>query len=371
MLTIGCPKETKVFENRVSLVPSSVRALVHNNARVLIEKNAGLGSGIPNEEYLKAGAIIRNTAEEIWGQADMIVKVKEPLSHEWALMREGQVIVTFLHLAAEPELTEAMLKKNITGIAYETIEEHGGLPILRPMSEVAGRMAIQVGAWCLENQNGGKGVILGGVPGVRRGRVMILGGGVVGRNAAKVAAGMGADVVVYDNSLACLDELDDIFLGRISTMFSNDHNIENTIDSFDLVIGAVLLPGARAPRLVTREMVRKMEPGSVVIDVSVDQGGCIETVRRTMHDHPIYIEENVVHYGVANMPGAVARTSTYALTNATFPYLKTLSEHGALKALSRTLSLQKGLNTYKGHITHPRVAEALKLPYRDPQSLGL
>jgi alanine dehydrogenase len=368
-MIIGCPKETKAFENRVGIVPAAVRELVALSATVLVEKNAGLGSGIKNQEYLDAGAIVVDTAAEVWGRSEMIVKVKEPLAPEFEFMRKGQVVFTFLHLAAEPALAQAMLQKEVMGIAYETIEDHGGLPLLRPSSEVAGRMAIQVGAWCLENQNGGKGMLLGGVPGVRRGRVMILGGGVVGKNAAKVAVGMGADVVVYDNNLDRLDELDDIFLGRVGTMFSNEHNIASHIGSFDLVIGAVLLPGARAPRLVTRQMVQQMEPGSVVMDVSVDQGGCIETVHRTMHDAPIYIQDQVVHYGVANMPGAVARTSTFALTNATFPYLRLLARKGVHQALSESKALQSGLNTVAGKITHVRVAQALGLDYHDPQSI--
>lgn len=365
-MIIGCPKEIKIFENRVALIPSSVKTLVSEGAQVLVEKGAGLGSFITDEQYREAGAEIVGQAEEIWRRSDIITKVKEPLAKEFAYFREGQVIYTFLHLAAEPELTEALLHKKVTGIAYETIEENGLLPLLKPMSEVAGRMAVQVGAWCLENQHGGKGILLGGVPGVRKARVVILGAGVVGKNAAKMALGMGAQVTILDISSSRLEEIDDLFLGQVQTIHSSEHTIWSQIVRADLVIGAVLLAGARAPRLVTKEMVREMENGSVLVDVAVDQGGCIETVKRTMHDKPTYIVDGIVHYGVANMPGAVATTSTYALSQATLPYLKKMAREGVYSAAKNNLSLLKGFNTINGFVTQRGVAEASNREYHDP-----
>lgn len=365
-MIIGCPKEIKNFENRVALIPSSVRSLTADGAKVLIEKGAGLGSFISDDQYREAGAEIVEKAAEVWQRADIVTKVKEPLSEEFAYFREGQVIYTFLHLAAETELTDALLRKKVTGIAYETIEENGQLPLLKPMSEVAGRMAVQVGAWCLENQHGGKGILLGGVPGVRKGRVVILGAGTVGKNAAKMALGMGAMVTVLDISSEKLEEIDDLFLGKVQTIYSNEHTISSQIARADLVIGAVLLAGARAPRLITKEMVKEMEKGSVLVDVAVDQGGCMETVHRTMHDKPTYIIDGIVHYGVANMPGAVAATSTYALSQATFPYLKKMAKEGVVHALQNNNALLKGVNTINGFITQRGVAAAFLKEYHEP-----
>lgn len=365
-MIIGCPKEIKAFENRVALIPATIKALVDHGVQVLVEKNAGLGSNISNEDYLLAGAQIIDQASKIWESADIITKVKEPLEEEFKYFRERQVIYTFLHLAAEAALTKALLDKKVTAIGYETIEENGHLPLLKPMSEVAGRMAVQVGAWCLENQHGGKGILLGGVPGVRRARVVILGAGVVGKNAAKIALGMGAEVCLIDINITRLEEMDDLFQGRLQTLYAHNHTIASMIPSADLLIGAVLIAGARAPHLVTRSMIQQMERGSVVVDVAVDQGGCIETVKRTMHDNPTYILDGVVHYGVANMPGAVAMTSTYSLSQATFPYLSLMAKEGVLKAATNNLALRKGINTLDGFITQKAVAEAFGQSYHDP-----
>lgn len=368
-MIVGCPKEIKSFENRVGLIPSTVKTLIGCGAKVLIEKKAGLGSFISDSAYVEAGAQLVDRAEDIWMQADIIAKVKEPLEEEFGFFRAHQVIYTFLHLAAEPALTNALLSKKVTGIAYETIEEDGQLPLLKPMSEVAGRMSVQVGAWCLENQHGGKGILLGGVPGVRKARVVILGAGVVGKNAAKMALGMGAQVTMLDINASRLEEIDDLFLGRVQTIYSSEHTIRNQVLRADVVIGAVLLPGARAPRLVTKEMIKTMEKGSVVIDVAVDQGGCIETVHRTMHDQPTYIVDGVVHYGVANMPGAVAATSTYALSHATSPYLMMMVKEGVQNAAKRNHALRKGINTLNGFLTYRQVAEALGKDCHAPEKL--
>jgi alanine dehydrogenase len=368
-MIIGCPKEIKAFENRVALIPSTVRELVKIGPRILVEKGAGLGSNISDDEYQAAGAEVVANPHEIWERANIICKVKEPLNQEFAYFRENLVIFTFLHLAAEADLCKSLLKKKVTAIAYETIEVNGHLPVLKPMSEVAGRMAPQIGASCLENQFGGKGILLSGVPGVRKGRVVILGAGVVGKNAAKIALGMGADVTILDINSDRLEEIEDIFSGRVHTLHSNAHTIARAVQKADLVIGAVLLAGARAPRLVTKEMVASMEKGSVLIDVAVDQGGCIETVRRTTHDHPTYILDGVVHYGVANMPGAVASTSTLALSHATFPYLKLMAQEGVHNSLKNHLSLRLGLNTINGYISQRAVAETFATEYQDPMKL--
>lgn len=362
-MIVGCPKEIKAFENRVGLIPATVKTLVSSGAQVLVEKGAGLGSYISDEEYQNEGAIIVDNAKEIWQKSDIIAKVKEPLEAEFEYFRENQIIYTFLHLAAEPQLAEALLKKKVIGIAYETIEVNGQLPLLKPSSEVAGRMAVQVGATCLETHFGGKGILLGGVPGVENGHVVILGGGVVGKNAAKMACGIGAKVTVLDVSANRLEEIDDIFLGRVETVYSTAHSIAQYVKKADLLIGAVLLAGARAPRLVTKEMVKTMKKGSVVVDVAVDQGGCVETIHRTMHDKPTYIVDGVVHYGVANMPGAVASTSTYALSHATAPYLVLMVKEGLFNALKQSEPLKKGINTFHGSITHQSVAEALGKPF--------
>jgi alanine dehydrogenase len=310
-----------------------------------------------------AGAEIVNDAADVWGRADMVVKVKEPLPPEYGRMRENQILYTYLHLAPEPTLTAELLKRKVAGVAYETIQVGNTLPLLKPMSEVAGKMAIQVGAWCLEKERGGKGVLLGGVPGVRRAKVVIIGGGVVGLNAAKIAVGMGAEVVILDRSRDRLEYLDDVFLGRAQTLYSTPEDIRQQCKEADLVVGAVLVAGARAPRLVTREMLKEMEEGTAIVDVAVDQGGCVETMRVTTHDQPTFVVEGIVHYGVANMPGAVARTSTYALNHATLPYMKKLADMGVAEAVRGDPALSFGVNTYQGKVTYQAVAEAHGLEY--------
>ena len=359
-MRIGVPKEIKTQEFRVGMTPSGVATLVARGHNVMIEQNAGQGSAIPDEAYVKAGAKIVATKEEIWGTADMVVKVKEPIPTEYALMRKDLLLFTYLHLAAAPELGKEMLSRGVNGVAYETLEPTpGDLPLLTPMSAVAGRMAVQAGATYLEREKGGKGVLLGGVPGVKRGRVTVIGGGVVGQNAVKMAVGLGANVTVLDVNLKTLAYLDDIYAGQVSTQYSDPLSVERAVLESDLVIGAVLLAGARAPRLVTEAMIKKMEPGSVIVDVSIDQGGCIETARPTTHDNPTYVVDDVIHYGVANMPGAVPRTSTYALTNATIRYVAMLADHGLEKAVAHTPYMVSGINTYKGTVPHAAVAEAL------------
>jgi alanine dehydrogenase len=361
---IGVPKEIKIREYRVGMVPAGVRTLVSRGHKVLVEKGAGLGSYIPDAEYKRAGATLVDSADDVWSKAEMIVKVKEPLKEEYARFREGQVIYTYFHLAAVPELAEVLIKKKIAAVAYETIQlPDGSLPLLKPMSEVAGKMSIQVGAICLEREKGGKGILLGGVPGVRRGRVAIIGGGVVGTAAAKVAVGMGAEVTILDVNVERLGYLDDVFLGRATTMFSDVDNIARAVREADLVVGAVLIPGAAAPKLVREELVKEMSDGSVVVDVAVDQGGCIETCVPTTHDHPTFVKHGVVHYCVANMPGAVAQTSTYALNNVTLPYAVKLAERGVVEAVRADPALALGMNTYAGGVTYRAVAESLDLPY--------
>ena len=363
-MRIGVPKEIKTQEFRVGMTPAGVAILAARGHTVLVEQGAGVGSSIPDEAYVKAGAQILASREEVWGSADMIVKVKEPIAPEFALMRKDLLLFTYLHLAAAQELGKELLNRGVNGVAYETIEPApGDLPLLTPMSAVAGRMSVQAGATYLERERGGKGVLLGGVPGVKRGRVTIIGGGVVGANAAKMAVGLGANVTVLDVNLKTLAYLDDIYAGRISTQFSDPISIERACLESDLVIGAVLLAGARAPRLVTEKMVKEMEPGSVIVDVSIDQGGCVETARPTTHDNPTYLVHDVIHYGVANMPGAVPRTSTYALTNATIKYVVKLADHGLEKAVTDTPHIVTGINTYKGTVPHAAVAEALGVPF--------
>jgi alanine dehydrogenase len=360
---IGVPKEIKTREYRVGMTPAGVRSLAAAGHRVLVEAGAGEGSAIPDEAYARAGATIVRTAAEAWG-AEMVVKVKEPLPPEFGYFREGLILYTYLHLAAEPELTHELCRKKVIGVAYETIQlDDGSLPLLRPMSEVAGRMAVQVGASCLEKERGGKGVLLGGVPGTRRGRVVILGGGVVGRNAATIAIGMGAQVTVLDVRSETMSYLEDVFGGAIETLYSNAENIENALVRADLVIGAVLVPGAKAPLLVTEELIAKMERGSVVVDVAVDQGGCIATCRPTTHDQPTYEVHGVVHYCVANMPGAVSHTSTWALTNVTSTYAMALANKGVVAAARTDRAVMLGINTYGGHVTYGPVAAAHKLEY--------
>jgi alanine dehydrogenase len=362
-MRIGVPKEIKTQEFRVGMTPSGVATLAARGHQVLVEQGAGVGSSIPDEAFVKAGATIVATREEVWGGADMVVKVKEPIAPEFGLMRKDQLLFTYLHLAAAHELGRELLARGVNSVAYETIEPSpGNLPLLTPMSAVAGRMAVQAGATHLERERGGKGVLLGGVPGVRRGRVVIIGGGVVGANAARIAIGLGAHVTVMDVNLKTLAYLDDIYEGRISTQYSDPLHIAQAVHEADLVIGAVLIAGARAPRLVTEEMIKQMEAGSVVVDVSIDQGGCIETARATTHDKPTYVLHDVIHYGVANMPGAVPRTSTYALTNATIPFVTRLADRGLEAAVMDQPWMVSGINTYKGEVPHPAVAEALGVP---------
>lgn len=356
-MIVGLPKEIKDNEYRVGLTPAGVRALSDAGHRVLVEKNAGEGSGFEDALYQRAGAAIIDSADDVWAEGEMIVKVKEPIEPEYPRLREGQLLFTYLHLAPVKELTGQLLERKVTGIAYETItDRRGGLPLLTPMSEVAGRMAIQVGAHYLEKMSGGRGILLGGVPGVPAARVVIIGGGVVGTNAAKIAVGMGAHVTIIDNNLDRLRELDDIFLSKISTLASSAYMIHDAISDADLIVGAVLVPGAAAPRLVTRSMLKDVPNGSVIVDVAVDQGGCIETTHPTTHSNPTYYVEGVLHYCVANMPGAVPRTSTFALTNATLPYALKLANQGFLAAIKSDPGLKAGVNTYAGRLTYEAVA---------------
>jgi alanine dehydrogenase len=361
---VGLPKEIKDNEYRVGLTPAGVRALTDANHKVIVEKSAGEGSGFEDSLYQKAGGQIINSAEDVWARAEMIVKVKEPIAPEYPRMREGQLLFTYLHLAPDKELTDQLIKRKVTGIAYETItDRRGGLPLLTPMSEVAGRMAIQVGAHYLEKMAGGRGILLGGVPGVPAARVVILGGGVVGTNAAKIAVGMGSHVTMIDNNLDRLRELDDIFLSKISTLASSAYMIHDAISQADLIVGAVLVPGASAPRLVTRNMLKDVPNGAVIVDVAVDQGGCIETTHPTTHSNPTYYVEGVLHYCVANMPGAVPRTSTFALTNATLPYTLKLANKGFFEAIRSDAGLKAGVNTYAGHCTYEGVSDSQNLQY--------
>lgn len=364
-MIIGIPKELKNNENRVAMTPGGAAMLAAAGHQVIVERGAGIGSGFSDEEYAKEGATLLDGAADVWGQAEMIMKVKEPLPDEFGYFREGLTLFAYLHLAAEPRLTEALLASKMTAIAYETIQLPGGsLPLLMPMSEVAGRMSVQVGARYLETFYGGRGVLLGGVPGVPPADVMIVGGGIVGTNAAKMALGLGANVVVIERSGDRLRYLDDVFGGRIRTLMSNPYNIANAVQKADLLIGAVLIPGAKAPKLVTEEMVRQMKPGAVIVDVAVDQGGSIETVDRvTTHSEPTYTKHGVIHYAVANMPGAVPRTSTFALTNVTIGYAMELAGRGVTRALYGNPSLRLGVNTYQGQVTYGAVAESLGLPY--------
>ncbi|HAZ08023.1 MAG TPA: alanine dehydrogenase [Elusimicrobia bacterium] len=358
-MKIGVPKEIKNREHRVGLVPGGVRALVKDGHQVMIEKSAGLGSGITDEEYKTAGATIVDK-QRLFADADMIIKVKEPLAEEYVLFREDQVLYTYLHLAPAPALTKALLKAKIKAVAYETIQTRdGALPLLTPMSEVAGKMSVQLGAQFLEKHHGGRGVLLGGVPGVNRGVVTIIGGGVVGINAAKIAIGMGARVNILDVSASRLAYLDDVFGNSVTTLMSHDENIHNAVVGSDLVIGAVLIPGAKAPSLVTEEMVKKMKPGSVIVDVAVDQGGCVETAEVTSHDQPILLKHGVLHYAVPNIPGAVSHTSTYALTNVTLKYARDIARHGLEEAVRRDEALRRGVNCYRGKVTHAAVAQSL------------
>lgn len=363
-MLIGVPKEVKNRENRVAMVPGGVEVLKAHGHKVMIEKNAGVGAGIPDSKFIAAGAIMVNSAKQVWNEAEMIVKVKEPIPQEYELMRSGQILYTYLHLAALPELAKKLVERKVSAVAYETIElPNGSLPLLTPMSEVAGRMAVQVGAQCLQKHAGGKGLLLGGVPGVKRGSVAIIGGGVVGINSAKMAIGLGARVTILDVNAARLAYLDDIFGNNVTTLMSNPENVFDSVRECDLVVGAVLITGAKAPRLVTREMIKSMEPDSVIVDVAIDQGGCVETIRATTHDDPVFKEEGVLHYGVTNIPGDVPKTSTYALTNVTITYALELANKGLVRALDESLPLRKGLNTYNGKCTHKAVAEACHLEF--------
>jgi len=369
-MIIGVPKEIKNNENRVAITPAGVSAFVHAGHEVWIEAGAGLGSGIQNEEYEAAGAKIVASGKDAWS-AEMVIKVKEPQREEYPYFREGLILFTYLHLAAEPELTKALLEKKVKAVAYETIQlDNGSLPLLTPMSEVAGRMSVQIGVHFLEKLQGGKGVLIGGVPGVKPANVVIVGGGVVGTNAAKMALGLGADVTILDISPDRLRQLDDLFAGRVKTVISNNFHLAEEVKKADLLIGAVLIPGAKAPQLVKEEMVKKMEPGSVVVDVAIDQGGSIETVDHiTTHDQPTYVKHGVVHYAVANMPGAVPRTSTFALTNSTSQYAVYIADKGLEKAVLENPHVAKGVNTYNGLVTFKPVAEALNLPFSSIDSI--
>ena len=363
-MIIGIPKEIKNHEYRVAIVPSGVRKLVESGHRVIIQESAGEGSGISNAEYMAAGAQISPAAEEIYREAEMIVKVKEPQPQEYPLLREGQLLFTYLHLAAAPALTRALLERKIVAIAYETVQTvNGSLPLLTPSSEIAGKLSIQVGAHFLEKENGGSGVLLGGVPGVKTGNVTILGGGTVGINAAKVALGMGADVTILDIALDRLRYLSDVLGGRLSLLVANPENIEKAVVEADLVIGSVLVPGARTRNLVTRQLVSKMRKGSVMVDVAIDQGGCFETSVPTTFDNPIFLVEGVIQYCVANLPACVSRTSSFALTNATLPYVLELANLGVTRALEQDAALRRGLNVYNGRLTHKAVAEATGIDY--------
>ncbi|WP_276787455.1 alanine dehydrogenase [Bacillus sp. (in: firmicutes)] len=362
-MIIGVPKEIKNNENRVALTPGGVSQLIGNGHRVLVESGAGLGSGFTNEDYVSAGAEILEDRKQVW-DAEMVMKVKEPLAEEYAYFRQGLVLFTYLHLAAEPELAKALTEKGVTAIAYETVTDGRSLPLLTPMSEVAGRMAAQIGAQFLEKPKGGKGILLAGVPGVSRGKVTIIGGGGVGTNAAKMAVGLGADVTMIDLNADRLRQLDDIFGHQIKTLMSNPVNIADSVVEADLLICAVLIPGAKAPTLVTEEMVKQMKPGSVIVDVAIDQGGIVETVDHiTTHDNPTYEKHGVVHYAVANMPGAVPRTSTLALTNVTVPYALQIANKGAAQAIADSPALKAGLNTANGHVTYEAVARDLGYDY--------
>ncbi len=370
-MRIGCPKEIKAQEGRVGLTPAGADSLVRAGHTVYMESGAGVPSGFSDEEYIQVGAQILPGPAEVYAAADMIIKVKEPLVPEFDMLREGQILFTYLHLAPDPAQTSALLRKKITAIAYETVQrDDGSLPLLAPMSEVAGRLSIQTGARLLESNCDGRGILLGGVTGVEKANVVIVGGGNVGTNAARLAVGMGANVTVLDVNLKRLAYLDDVFDGRIQTLLSNSYNIANAVKNADLVVGCVLIPGAKAPKLVTEEMVMTMRPGTVLVDVAIDQGGSIESIDRiTTHSNPYFIKHGVLHYSVANMPGAVPRTSTLALTGATLPYALKIANMGAEAACKADPALMKGLNTYNGHLTFKAVADAQGIPYSDPETL--
>jgi alanine dehydrogenase len=363
-MIIGVPKEIKNNENRVAITSAGVRAFLQAGHKVLVQKSAGLGSGIKDEEYSRAGAAIVEKAEEVFEKADMIMKVKEPLSSEYDFLRQGQILFTYFHFASSLELTKAMMARRVVSIAYETVEtEDGYLPLLAPMSQIAGKMAAYMAAYYLALPYGGRGCLMGGVPGVKPARVVVLGGGMVGSNAAKVAAGMGAEVILFDINIKKLNYLADVLPKNITLLISNQQSIEEEIQKADVVIGAVLIPGTKVPKAVTEEMVKKMKPNSVIVDVAIDQGGCVATSHPTTHSQPVYKVHNVLHYCVANMPGAFARTSTFALTNATLPYAIEIANKGYKRAIKEDKSLAKGLNIVDGKITYKPVAEAFGLKY--------
>ena len=369
-MNIGLPKEVKDSEYRVGLVPAGVHALVEDKHKVFVEKTAGQGSGFSDEEYIAAGGYLVDGADEVFDRSDMVVKVKEPTEKEFQKLRKGLIIFSYLHLAAASELTHAFLRKEVIGVAYETIRtSRGTLPLLTPMSEVAGRMSIVVGSYHMQKTKGGCGVLLGGIPGVRPALVVIVGGGTVGVNAAKMALGLGAQVCILDINLDRLRHIDDLFFGQIETLLSNTYNIAESARNADLMVGAGLIPGATAPKLITKEMVSAMKPGSVIVDVAVDQGGCCETTRPTTHSNPVYLVDGVLHYCVTNMPGAMPRTSTFALTNATLPYIRKIANLGLKSAVASDDGLKEGVNVYKGHVTCLPVAESQSLSYRDLHEL--
>jgi alanine dehydrogenase len=364
-MIVGVPTEIKPQENRVGLIPSGVKELATRGHKVLVQQGAGLGSGISDDEYIRAGATIVPTAEEIWSKAEMIWKVKEPLKSEYPLMRGGQILYTYLHLAPDLPQTQALIKSKNVAFAYETIQTpDGALPLLAPMSEVAGRLSIQAGARCLEKFSGGRGVLLGGVPGVLPGRVLVIGGGIVGASAVRMAVGLGADVIVMDISIDRLRDFDNEYHGSVQTLFSTPHNLEEALSRADLVVGAVLVAGARAPHIITRAHLGLMKPGAAIVDVAVDQGGCAETTHPTTHAEPTYVVDGIVHYAVANMPGAVARTSTFALNNATLRYGLELADKGWERAIKEDPALAKGLNVCQGHVTYRAVADAHGLAFQ-------
>ena len=361
-MKIGVPREIKAAEKRVAATPAGVKAFVDNGHQVFVETGAGSGSGFPDEAYLASGANVLDSAEKVWAEADMIIKVKEPIGREFDFMKPGLILYTYLHLAADRELTDKLLARKVVGIAYETVQlADGSLPLLAPMSEVAGRLSVQMGAYCLEAKNGGMGILLSGVSGVRPARVSVIGGGVAGLSAAVVAVGMGARVSILDTNPARLRYIEDIMGSRLVTIMSNPANIEEECLASHLVVGSVLIPGAKAPKLVTRDMLSRMMPGSALVDISVDQGGCFETTHPTTHENPTYIEENVVHYCVANMPGAVPRTSTIALTNVTLTYGLAIANKGFEKAMQTDPALKKGLNLIDGQVCYPAVAETFNM----------
>ncbi|GIW40025.1 MAG: alanine dehydrogenase [Candidatus Binatia bacterium] len=368
-MIVGVPRETKPDENRVAITPGGVAALVAHGHRVLVERGAGERSGVADSEYRKAGARIVSRAE-VWTRAELVLKVKEPLPSEFRFLRPGLVVFTYLHLAANERLARELLRKKVTAIGYETIElDDGSLPLLTPMSEIAGRLAIQVGGWCLEAQNGGSGILLSGASGVRPAKVVILGAGTAGSNACQIAVGMGAHVSIVDRNPAKLRYVHDIVGGHVTTVMSNRANIEEEVVGADLVIGAVLVPGAKAPRLLGRKLLRRMRRGSALVDIAIDQGGCAETSRPTTHERPIYVAEGVVHYCVTNMPAVVPRTSTFALTNVTLAYAQEIADKGIERALEENVALRRGLNTFGGYLCHRGVATSLGLPFRDPATL--